>query len=148
MGTYHPQFLKLDGEQQYTLLHSGWTKKPLWPVGLCHTDVSFLLGTHMSPKGQCVPIGNRSVKVSTKNKNSGRRRERSQRDAIYWAWLRVLAGSSLPEPDESDSLSVCAGTTVILVLPWVEVASIWQTLLDSECDTLTCLPKPNWLVSF
>lgn len=90
-GTYHPRVLQLDGEQQYALLHSGWTKKALLPVGLCHADVSFPLGAHMSPKGPCVPIGNRSVKLITKNKNSGGkemtleggRRERSQRDAIY-----------------------------------------------------------------
>ena len=90
MGTYHPHFLQLDGEQQYALLHSGWTKKALLPVGLCHADVSFPLGAHMSPKGLYVPIENRSVKLITKNKNSGGKEmtleegktERSQRDAI------------------------------------------------------------------
>lgn len=36
----------------------------------------------------------------------------------------MLAGISLPEPDESDSFSVRAGTTVILVLPWAEQESV------------------------
>jgi len=90
-GTYHPHFLQLDGEQQYTLLHSVGTKKALLPVGLGHTDVSFPLNAHVSPKGLCVPIGNRSVKLITKNKNSGGKEmtlegggtKRSQRDAVY-----------------------------------------------------------------
>lgn len=55
---------------------------------------------------------------------------------------------ALPEPDESDSLSVGAGTTVILVSPWEEGVYIWEALLDSEFDTLTRLLKPKRLVSF
>lgn len=139
-GTYHPPFLQLEGEQQCALLHSGWTKKALLPVGLCHTDVSFPLGAHTLPKGPRVSIWNRSVKQINKTKNyegkemtlEGGRRERSQRDGIYWAWFTVLEGSFLPEPDESDSLSVCAGTTVILVSLWGEWACTWEALLSTS----------------
>lgn len=95
MGTYHPHFLQLDGEQQYVLLRSGWTKKPLWPVGLCHTDVSFPLGAHMSSKGQCIPTGNRSVKVSTKNKNSGGREKGEKPEGCNLVVLTQGAGGEL-----------------------------------------------------
>lgn len=94
-GTYHPHFLQLDGEQQHALLRSGWTKKALLPVGLCHADVSFPLGAHMSPKGWCIPIGNRSVKLITKNKNSGGRKNRKKPEGCNLLSLIHRAGREL-----------------------------------------------------
>lgn len=69
-GAYHPPLPVLNGEQQYAVLHSAWTKKSLFPESVHRADVSFPLGARMAPKGLCVPIGNRSVKLITKNKNS------------------------------------------------------------------------------
>lgn len=110
----------------------GMDKESLVACGALSCRCFFFTCAHKSPKGPWVPIGNRSVKLITKNINSGGKKmsqeggktERSQRDAIYWAWFMMLAGISLPEPDESDSFSVRAGTTVILVLPWAEQESV------------------------
>lgn len=103
-------------ENSKPFIGQGMDKESLVACGALSCWCFFSTCAHKSPKGPCVPIGNRSVKLITKNTNSGGKKmiqeggktERSQRDAIYWAWFMMLAGSSLPEPDESDSLSVCA----------------------------------------
>lgn len=131
LSTYHPCSLQLDGEQQFSFLPHGWTKKALFLVMLMFL---FHLAQVCHQNGWCAPIGNRSVNLITKNKNSwdgsreGEQRESrgmqfTEPDSLCWQ-------GALPEPSESDFLSVSAGITVILVSPWIEGAYIWEACLD------------------
>lgn len=78
-------------ENSKPFIGQGMDKESLVASGALSCWCFFSTCAHKPPKGLCIPIGNRSVKLITKNTNSGGKKmsqeggktERSQRDAIY-----------------------------------------------------------------